>query len=344
MVESPEAWGHNQLDAMGEWLWVTFRLAADGVVDLKKLNSEIDQINPNNKKESIFVAALKFLSRIEFWDQNDFGPWEKYSLDRRATSIGICRSAFQEARRYFHEFGWDSLAVEYDAPNPQTCLRHELQHASRQARGALLERIPNTPDGVAVEADFTPRDAALISLLYPFTPGLTENQEKAILRAVMPLMGTHGFRRWPDDAFVGQDYANRAEQPNAEVQADTSKPGWKPAEWPMFVSMLQGYYSRRFIESGGQDFESLRQADHLLKWALSLVSPQKEEVDLKFRQERVELPIGTIPEAYWHDSNEARMRPNHHSPLAMAKAFFVLGLERHSEALTLLGNTEPKAG
>jgi hypothetical protein len=334
MVESKEPWGHNQLDAIGEWLWVTFRLAADKVVDLKSLNAKIDEVNPNNKKESIFVAALKFLSRIEFWDQNDFGPWEKYSLDRRASSIGICRSALQEASRYFNESGWDALAVDYNSPKPERRLRRELQYALGRSRVALLERIPDTPDGVAVEADHTPRDAALISLLYPFNPGLTQNQENAILRAVMPLMGTHGFRRWPEDVFVGQDYANRPDQPNAEIQADTSKLGWKPAEWPMFVSMLQGHYSRRFIESGGNDTISLRQADQLLKWGLSLVTPEPEELHLKYRQERVTLPAGLLPEAYWYDSQADEMRPNHHSPLAMAKAFFVLGVERHLEALS----------
>jgi len=348
LVESNDPWAHTQLDAIGEWLWTTFRLANDGDLDLPELNKRLNQVNSNNSIESIFVAALKFLNGVKYWEQKDHGPWEDIQAELRATSIGICVSAFNEAIKYFDKHGWGSLGVVY--PSGDSAARFKEETLLGREMGSIslkYLRIPDQRDAKARECGRVESDSGLALLLYPFTPDLTRQQEDAILRTVYERMGELGFSRrglnsegLPDN-YVGQNYARDPNQGVHGIWADTTQPGFKPAEWAMFDSLLNGYYARRFIESGATDFEALQKSEKHLRRALLMINPHEDNFTIRSTGRHVTVPQGALVEGYWYDTRGA-WRPNHNSPLFMTAACFTLGIERHLEALRLFAETNPE--
>lgn len=331
MVESTQNWLHNQLDAIGMWLWVTFKLANEDKIKLGELDKYLkESVNHQNGEDSIFSVALSCLNRIEFWDQVDVGSWEDFKGHKRASSIGICLSAFKEAYKYFQTRNWNSIKVWNES-----LLKSELENGIKHGEIVLKERIPNDRNRKAVETDYFPSDAALTFLLYPFNPGLTEEQEKAIINTLNDNTGEVGIRRrHPDwnDNYVGMDYIYN---PKSEgIYSDTSLPGYKAAQWTLFDPLIAAYYYKKFSDSNGSDTESLLLAHKYAERAIAQITKEKDSYT-KSTGEHIKIEQGIIPEAYWFDSHEQRWRANENSPLLMAEAAFLLMLKEANQALIL---------
>lgn len=341
-MEPLDNWGHQQLDALGMWLWCTFRQANTGSIDLHAMNEEFaENLNPNEANDSVLNLALKFLNRIQFWDQKDFGPWEDHMLKCRGTSVGICVAALEQAMLYFsnHEHGYNALPNGPDE-KAHIYLREEIEHALEKGRAALEKRIPSD-GGLAVESDRWDSDAALLFLLYPFTPELSPNQENAILRRVFERssegefrrIGELGISRRDEDDYVGQDYIYNQDGMGQFSKMDL--PDYKPAEWTLFDGLLCGYFARRYIRSRGTDELSLAYAERFFRRMASQFTKEADTFTLQSDRTEISVPKGIIPEAYFWDSKEDRYRPNHNSPLLMANAAHALALERMSLALAV---------
>lgn len=355
-VEDAEAWGHQQLDAIAEWLWITFRMANRGELNIRRLNASLSDLNPNNNVESIFSAALVFLERIECWNRGDLGMWEEPPTTRRASSLLMLTSALREARQYFQTHGWDVLMNQTERAEPESRLR--LERAVTSTHDYLFEAlkhfIPDTPDGMAYESidhDGNKRiDSAMLVGIYPFDAGLSDQQKRSILRACYQLKGEVGFSRYRGDPYVGQDYIH-SRQPYH--MADPSSPNYREAPWLLFDATAAGFYFREFENGGGRDPMLRQLGDAHLKRALSMLTSQKHSYTIAENGEQIEIDIGTPPEALFFDTKAGVWRPNHNSPLNWSKAALALALERaltaaeispvtHSWIAKILSKIRPK--
>lgn len=338
MTESYQGWQHNQLDAIGMWLWVTFKLANENKIKLADIDRNlIETVNHQNGEDSIFSVALSFLNRIEFWDQFDVGPWEDYSGYKRASSLGICLAAFKEAKKYFDTRDWNSIAI-WD----KSKLKSELENGVLNGERALKERVPE--DGrEAIETDtnwFQKYDSALIFLLFPFNPGLSEAQEKAILKTLYEhRMGEVGFSRRDNDNYLGMDYPYY--EHSQGIYSNTFAHAYKAAEWTLFDPLLAAYYYKKYVNSEGNDEDSLLLADGHMKRALAQVTKGKDSYTKSYwgndgkRSDYIETEDKIIPEAYWYDTHEQRWRTNENSPLLMAEAAYLMMFKEAASALAL---------
>lgn len=328
MVRYEHPWSHNQLDAIGMWLGVTFRAANEGYLDLGALDRQLTRgVNQDNAHDSIFCVALKFLQRIQYYDQLDTGPWEDCHLPRRATSIGTCLAAFREAHRFFEQFGYTDWNKGY--AHGRGSLRHEIEVAIEEGSAALAARIDPAGD-FAVENDRFMSDAALTFLLHPFNPGLNRCQEDAIVRALYrDRYGDIGFSRRDHDDYLGMNYIRYP-----GVMAAFNQPDYRPAQWTLFDPLLAAFFYERFTRSGGCDLASIELAEKHLRRAVSQITSDVD-VFTKFDGTLVTIPAGVVPEAYWYDSVAGRWRPNENTPLPMSSAAYTFMFESAGRALTL---------
>jgi hypothetical protein len=328
MVRYEHPWSHNQLDAIGMWLFATFRAANDGILDLGALDRELTRsVNSDNIHDSIVCVALKFLARVRYHDQHDTGPWEDCNLPRRATSIGSCLAAFREAHRFFERVGYTEWHKGY--PAGRGSLRSEIEDAIAAGTAAVAARIH--PNGeFAIENDRFLSDSSLSFLLHPFNPGLNRAQEDAIVRALYrDRSGEVGFSRRDDDDYLGMNYIRYP-----GVMSDLKQPDYRPAEWTLFDPLLAAFFYERYAASQGVDAVSLRLADRHLKRALSQITSDVD-VFCKCDGTIVTVPARVVPEAYWFDSLQKRWRPNENTPLPMSAAAYTFMFESARRALGL---------
>lgn len=341
LVESQQSWGHQQLDAFGMWLFTAFRFANDELIDLRAIAQEMSEtVCPASGVDSILSLSIKFLNRIEFWDQRDFGPWEDFCLPQRATSVGCCVAALGEAIRFFenHPAGYNAIPTD----NAEH-FASELHNAYNRGLETLTRRIPHNGE-LAVETDQYPSDAAMLFLLYPFHPDLTEAQESAILKRAyeqhdgeFTRIGAIGISRRDNDDYVGQDYIY-ARNPNPAKDgtfADMNVENYKPAEWTLFDGLLAGFYARKFIGSRGEDSFAYAYMQRHLKRMLSHPTADSDTLHITATDASIPIDQHVVPEAYFLDTRENRWRANHNTPLLMSNAAHALALERVKDAIQL---------
>ena len=328
MIESDQHWSHSQLDAIGMWLFVTFKLANLGLLDLQTMDEELNvNVNTDNALDSIFSVALKFMYRIKFWHQHDHGPWEDHLAPSRASSVGIGIAAFKEAKKFFEKNKNEMIAV-YEAPEGPSLIA-EINEVIEKASKVLEFRLPK--DGsYAIETETFPADSALSFLLFPFNPDLNLQQEKAILSALYrERMGELGFSRRDRDEYVGKDYIYNMEHP---CYCDPEEAFYRAAQWTLFDPLIAAYYYQRFINSSALDKKSFIFADRHLRRSLLAVTKSKDTYRKVYSGNKVIVPKGRLPEAYFYDSKLDKWRPNENSPLLMAEAALAMALERAAEA------------
>ena len=347
LAESTAPWGHEQLDTIGWFLFLAFRLANEHGTDLVKLDQRVsNDVNAFNKDESILTLTLKFLHRIAAWKQAGRGPWEDILQQSRATELALLLAGVDEAHAYFsqHPKGWAALPVMYDAsPIAAQVLRFQTEHGElrRELQAALSQRVPDLPDGRAVECSdpALALDSAMLWMTYPIEIGLTTHQERAVLRTVYGNYQEIGFRRRPRDGYVGQDYAlgtNPHPWPGPDF-ADVHAKDYREAQWTLFDPLIAGHCARRYVTDGCRDERLLLRAERHLRRTLAMITSQDTEFDWDRKGAgetiHVRIPKLTLPEAYWYNTQTGRWLPNHNSPLLMANAAFSLGLLRFRFAL-----------
>jgi hypothetical protein len=331
MVESLQDWSHSQLDAIGMWLFTTFKLANLEIINLSEVDTFLnEEVNGDNKLESIFSVGLKFLNRINFWHQHDHGPWEDRLEPSRASSVGIGIAALNEALLFFNKYGPDAIKI-YKADADKTLI-DEINLALKEAKKVLEFRLPLN-GAYAVETEAFQADSALSFLLFPFNPGLNVRQENAIIKTLYEKrMGPVGFSRRDNDEYLGHDYIYNVENP---CFCDPSIPFYRPAQWTMFDPLLAAFYYQRFLDSNAMDMESFTYADRHLRRTLLMVTKSKDSFRKAFSGMTVKTPKGRIPEAYFYDSILDKWRPNENTPLLMAEAAFAFMIDRAEQACKL---------
>lgn len=349
LVESPQMWGHEQLDTIGWFLFLSFRLANEKTVKLEDLDARVtSEVNCFNADESIFPVVLKFLHRIEAWRQSGRGPWEDVLRPVRASEQGMLLAGLSEAVKFFrgNPKGWGAFPLSYgESVDSQTSInrfQHEVEELFSNVRRAVGSRVPNELGARALECDIEEHshlhdDSSLVWLLYPGEISLEPLQELAVLRTVYANMREMGFVRMRGDSYVGQDYAHLDDAIRGDDFANSSVSSYREAQWSLFDPLLSAYFSRRFAASGGTDLDALARADRHLKRGLALMTTDPVSYDwARARQGdcvRVEVPARCLSEALWYSSRDQQWRPNHNSPLLMANAALALALLRYRFAL-----------
>ncbi len=331
MVESPQDWSHSQLDAIGMWIFSTFKMANLGIIDLTELDSYLtNEVNSDNALDSILAVGIKFLNRIKFWHQHDHGPWEDRLEPSRASSVGIGIAALKEVKKYFEKYGHESL--NFHSSDQLQSLNEEIGIALQEAGKVLEFRIPLSGE-YAIETESYQSDSALSFLLYPFNPGLNTKQGKAIIRTLYTnRMGVVGFSRRDHDEYLGQDYIYNSQD---ACFCEPSQPFYRAAQWTMFDPLLAAYYYQRYLDSNAMDKESFSFADRHLKRTLLTITKSKDSYRKAYCGNTVSIPSNRIPEAYFYDSKLAKWRANHNAPLLMAEAAFAFMADRAASAIKL---------
>lgn len=361
LVKSDHPWAHNQLDAIGAWLYVTFHLAnvlANPLNPdhrphlLKELDEHLNKnINGENRIDSIFSVAFKTLNRIRCWDNYDVGAWEDISAYKRASSIGICLAATKEAKKYFGDHDWNTVQI-CDENN----FHREIDNLIENCQKSLNERIPK--DGrEAIECDAFPSDSALSFLLYPYNPGLEPGQELAILRTLYNnRIGDIGFTRRDMDNYVGMNYNSNIR--SEELYSNLYVPDYKAAEWTLFDSNLATFFlekvEKKLTTEGIVDRESLELSEFHFRRVLAQINKSDDTYIKRFyvpsgetmREQTIHTKKGQIPEAYFYDSfyteedgsTHGRWRANENTPLLWAEANFLIMLKKQLVVKGMLEN------
>jgi len=369
MVNSNHPWAHNQLDAIGAWLYVTFYLAntlSDNSHQnhdqdfLKNLDHHLSTVNGDNSNESIFSLTFSMLHNIECWDNYDVGPWEDVYAHKRASSVGICLAAAKQAKQHLQVNNWNNIRI-----SDTERFKHELQNLMHHSGLAIEDRIPR--DGIrnAVECDEFKSDAALTFLLYPYNPGLDYSQELAILRTIYGhRLGTAGITRRDKDIYVGADYPYNID--GQGIYANEYVQDYKAAQWAIFDPLLACFFFKKFatnLKNGFMDSESFKLGQVHLKRSLSQVTKNsdvylkryylKDPIDYKqlereshecIYEELVKVSQFSCPEAYWYDNHfidpnthrKGKWRPNENSPLLWTEANFALMIKEAMIATHLM--------
>lgn len=323
-------WAHNQLDAFGMWLFLTFRLANQDKLDLAKLDEKLNTQNDQNKIDSILSVGINFLSRVKFYDNRDHGMWEAEPQvtadnhvidigpeDSRTSSMGICLAAFREARKYLHEnHSTNPMKIEN-----MDYLKGLVASSIERAEATLNKRI--LPDGSGVrETNRHEADAALVFLLL-FDPGLNDMQKQAILETIYKnRLGVYGITRREGDIYIASNYlTNPHGRGKFSNPHDKSYPH-KLAEWALFDPMLYLCHSMEYRK----DPKNNKHNHWMAEWHMRRMLSQVQEKDFGGRNEYAEdgdkqdfiVPRGSIVEA--RSEHNGTMTPTHNSPLQMGTA------------------------
>ncbi len=357
MVKSDHPWAHNQLDAIGAWLYVTFRLANElanpsnprhNSAFLKQLNDHLSQSNPDANIDSILSVAFKSLNRLQCWDNFDVGPWEDIAAHKRATSIGICLKAAHEAKWNLGTGNSNELPI-----HDRNGFRGELDNIINKSTQALNERIPS--DGrEAVECDIFSSDSSLAFLLFPYNPGLSDAQEMAILKTLYAnRLGVVGMTRRDKDNYVGRDYNTNIH--SQEIYSNVYVPDYKAAEWCIFDPLLAAFFynkfSRKVKEQGIVDEDLYTLAEFHMSRSIAQTTKAKDAYIKRFyvdnpntlREQLIVTEKGRCPEAYFLDSfvvdpetlKRGKWRANENTPLLWTEANFSIAVKKAGEAIKL---------
>jgi hypothetical protein len=357
LTRSNQGWAHNQIDAVGAWLHVTFYLA-NKIADkdpnfLRDLDTELKSQNvdkPQYNTDSILSVTFKALNKIHCWNNYDAGAWEDYSQLKRASSVGIVLAATREAKKFFNTNGYHQISI----------FNHDdfigsLNNLDARCEQTLEERIPKNGE-FAVECDSFPSDAALAFLLYPYNPGLTDEQEKAILKTIYQnRMGTVGISRRDHDEYVGSGYNTNVH--SSGIYANKFTGDYKPAEWTLFDPILSTHFlnkvEKRLSERGEIDQESLELSEFHLRRSLAHITKEKSAYMKRHysgadngHMEYIKITVDKkkLPEAFFFDyhylpdaeSEPGRWLPNENSPLLWTEANNLIMLNKQQEVKALL--------
>lgn len=356
-ITSSLDWGHSQIDALGAFFWQVFHFARAHVVhqtppiiDMKALQASLLRVNPDERIESIFVVMLKGMQKFGFNTAPCFGAWEDTRAVARASSNAQCLAGFMAMKKWLED---ERRAGTRQAPlktvpgdgiqDSETFdyLLHLVDSCISLARTTLTLRIPDFPSALARECDVPglERDAALLFALYPIEIGLTEFQRDAISRTVYPLMGEVGFKRFPNDPYVGGGYIN---QDHPHFMADTKHGDFRPAEWGLFDALFAADYFRCYTNSGSLDEDAYYLGDRHLKRALLTLTPRDYAYRLKTNGAEVRIPPGSAPEAWSYHPSLGGWVPVHNSPLNWATSMLSLALERSLLAAVMHARTSSR--
>lgn len=235
LSEIDQEWAHAQNDALGYFLWLTCRLARQGVFNLQRGDLEI------------LGRFLFYFQAIRYWEDEDSGHWEE-TRKISASSIGTATAALEELRLLLCEKNlWDALRLEGRAISPRAL--DELIANGWSALKAILPAECVQPH----PAKKREHDAALLFLIYPLEVLKDDMADRIVQDVIGHLQGDIGVRRYTGDSYWCADYKKKlgSEQRTADFSSDLSdrdrllKKG-EEAQWCIFDPILSAIFGLKF--------------------------------------------------------------------------------------------------
>jgi Glycosyl hydrolases family 15 len=310
--ELPETWAHAQNDALGEALWMTFRLARDGGYAIEPADV------------AVACRFPAYFAAIAFWRDADSGAWEE-ARKVESSSLGAVVAGLEEMAAFLRE---DEAARDAFARAPRPVTVEALEGLAAKGRAALDARLPDeSPPARGA-------DAALLFLVYPLGV-VGRGQADAILGSVLSqLEGEHGIKRYRGDSYwcAGYKALLGVAQRTVDFSADMGArdrllvPGTE-AEWCIFDPVVSVIYGQRYRETRRAE-DLAGQVRHFNR-ALGQITADDFAVDGVPRG-------GQCPEAYYVEDTATMIRvPNDHVPLAWTQANLAVALASMERSLAL---------
>jgi phosphorylase kinase alpha/beta subunit len=294
--ELDRIWPHDQNDALGYAMWLTFLMANAGQYVLDEIDVAVYSLFPD------------YFRAIQYWRSPDSGHWEE---DRRvnSSSIGVVLRALEEYRRYFQNAKHQMFKRLYSPVDVEA-----LDSLVSNGRAALRS-LPN--ECLPIRG----ADAATLFLIYPVDIADRQQGDAVIDLVVSELQGDYGIRRYTGDSYWCQDYDVRLPAELRTVDHSTRIEARNillsphcEAQWCIFDPILSVIFGRRFQETRSK--EDLAKQVLYLNRSLSQITPD-----------------GKCPELYYLRTDVGGYITNAHTPLAWCQAN--LGIALHYMKVSL---------
>jgi hypothetical protein len=338
----PQSWNHKQNDALG----LLFDLVLRAVAAKEITPSRLEQ------KHLLVLGALpSYFKAIHYYQMEDAGSWEE--IERvNSSSIGLVTSGLE---RFSEMLGSEDKEVAKLSQGLLTTARSlgkayisnraEIDDLIQKGYQRLQKQIAaggESPLYPTNDPRYRQSDAALLNLIYPATlKKLSLTQKEAILKAVSPLIGEVGIRRYLKDSYQSANFwfEPPASAAKAEVEsktADTSsaedfnergKQFSKNSEAQWF---FDSWYSQVMAEMYRQTHEKKYLAEQVkfFNRSLAQVTSSKAE-SLLLGADGKTVPALALPESYNTiiQGDKRYFVPSPITPLNWAKASMLLALQ-----------------
>ena len=307
LEEISQKWAHAQNDALGYFLWISFKLANNN----KYIFTHKDYV--------VYSLFPLYFEAIEYWKDMDSGHWEE-TRKIESSSIGVVIAALVEMKKFLKGHS-SKLFMALDRDITIDYLDDLINRGKEQLR--LLLPYESPPQRKA--------DGALIFLIYPLEV-VTDLQANEILNLVLhDLKGDYGIKRYIGDSYWCADYKKFLNEEERTVDfSDTMEqrdkmlqPG-KEAQWCIFDPIVSTIYGKKYLKSSKS--EDFIQQTYFFNRSLGQITSND-----------FYLGGGKCPEAYYiEDSKKNIYIPNDHVPLAWTQANFGIAYNYMKRSLNKL--------
>ncbi|MBS1960614.1 MAG: hypothetical protein JST04_00250 [Bdellovibrionales bacterium] len=308
----PQAWNHKQNDALGLFVDLFCRAVLSGEVTDAELTPE---------RKAMIGRFAKYFAAVKFEQMSDAGSWEE--IERvNSSSIGLVISGLERL-----------VAVREKFPDVKIAPLNAMIERGYKKLFKQLEAGGESPGYAPEDSHYRTSDAALLNLIFPAKLSQFRIAHfRAILKAVAPLVGEVGVKRYIGDSYQSGNFwfgMGRTDDTSSE-QSFTDR-GSKfiagsEAQWffDSWLAVALGVLAKRYPKATfGEDI-----AKHLNR-ALAQVTgnPSGEAV---LGADGRPVPTKSLPESYNTvvdtKSGDRVYAPSPITPLNWAKAALRLAL------------------
>jgi phosphorylase kinase alpha/beta subunit len=305
LEEINQKWAHAQNDALGYFLWMSFRLA----------NKNKHELTP--KDYEIYALFPRYFEAIEYWQDSDSGHWEE-ARKIESSSIGVVVAGLKEMKRFLENQRINPFAA-FDKTIKTDYLDKLIAYGEKQLQAFLPYESP--PRRKA--------DGALLFLIYPLEVISGQTAQDVLNLTLKELKGMYGIKRYIGDSYWCADYKKFLDEKertvdfsdNIDKRDQMLKPGAE-AQWCIFDPVVSIIYGKKYLASGID--EDLVQQTYYFNRSLGQITSNE-----------FSLGRGKCPEAYYlEDSTKGVYIPNDHVPLAWTQANLGIAVEYLKQSLS----------
>ena len=325
LAEVDEEWEHAQNDALGYFMWLYCKLAAQPKMsELIALDAEANEM---------LLKFLLYFEAIRYWEDTDSGHWEE-GRKLSASSIGTVVAGLKAMNSLIASGRLDNLSLTRD-PDSSSVIS-DLISEGEAALSGILPWECRTPEH---ERRY---DAALLYLIYPLKVVSKAQAEMILADVKASLTGEHGIARYLYDSFWCRDFQDLDK--SIQTAKYTEREAWldehnravkrgEEAQWCIFDPIISAIYGEWFRES--KDAEHLRLQTLHLNRALGQITGEGNVVDAgQGNNEPVVVPAYRCPELYYLQHDE--YVPNVSTPLLWTQANLCIALELMERSLGMV--------
>ena len=182
-----QVWNHKQNDALGLFLDLFCRAILDHTISSAELT-------PARLKTMSLLP--KYFQAIQFYQMEDAGSWEE--LERvNTSSIALVVSSLERLDEV-----QKTMPLQVDLPQIKTLIAKGYERIRKQ-----IQMGGESPDYPKNDPHYRTGDAALLNLIYPAQlAGLTKDDYINVLKAIDPLVGEMGIKRYIGDSYQSGNF------------------------------------------------------------------------------------------------------------------------------------------